>query len=112
MASISLNTLRRRATTALTPGMTIAIVIFGCAALCLYGYAMWAVISKRKVDNIENTRPQRRTSSVYARNAAQEPQGFRSRLRNARKAFARLGGLECDRMSLILTHRPLTQGAK
>jgi type IV secretory pathway TrbD component len=42
---------------ALTPGATIAIVIFGCAALCLCGYAIWIVMSDQKADKVDNTRP-------------------------------------------------------
>jgi hypothetical protein len=42
---------------ALTPSATIVIVIFGCAALCLCGYAIWAVMFDQKADKIDNTRP-------------------------------------------------------
>lgn len=42
---------------ALTPGATIAVVIFGCAAVCLCCYAIWAVMFGDKIDTIDNTRP-------------------------------------------------------
>jgi type IV secretory pathway TrbD component len=43
---------------ALSAGATIAVVIFGCAALCLCGYAIWAVMFADKASKIDNTRPQ------------------------------------------------------
>jgi hypothetical protein len=43
---------------ALSPSATIAIVIVSCAAFCLCGYAIWAVMFKDKIDTIDNTRPQ------------------------------------------------------
>jgi len=43
---------------ALTPGATIAVVIFGCAAVCLCCYAIWAVMFADKVNTIDKTRPQ------------------------------------------------------
>jgi hypothetical protein len=43
---------------ALTPGATIAVVIFGCAALCLCGYAIWLVMSENEADKIDYPRPQ------------------------------------------------------
>jgi len=43
---------------ALSAGATIAIVIFGCAAMVLCGYAIWAVMFAQRTDKIDYTRPQ------------------------------------------------------
>lgn len=42
----------------LSPSAKIAIVIVSCAAVCLCGYAIWAVMYKDKTDTFDNARPQ------------------------------------------------------
>jgi type IV secretory pathway TrbD component len=43
---------------ALSHGAIIAIVIFGCAAFSLCGYAIWAVMFKNSSEEFTRTRPQ------------------------------------------------------
>lgn len=41
----------------LSPSAIIAIVIVSCAAICLCGYAIWAVMYRDEADTFDNTRP-------------------------------------------------------
>jgi type IV secretory pathway TrbD component len=74
-------------TMALTAGATIAVVIFGCAALCLCGYAIWAVMFADKANKIDNTRPQ-----------GEQAQYMREIRRTNLRAFARDFGRQEQRL--------------
>jgi len=78
---------------AIPPSAVIAIVIFGCAAICLCGYAIWVVMFRDDTDEIDRTRPQ-----------GEQVQYMREVRYNGIESFARAAGNHKQSMSVSKFH--------